>query len=202
MFNTHTHTTIDGTGTAHVYTFRVMNGAHRQIAYQCNEPERVTFESMNARIERMFDAKVIDELTARSYRNAGCCAIWSLAAVTGIDPRTIFNRAIYYGFHFTTSTAKTAKSRNRARWTGTKVNMRSLVLMVGDGFTIEQLDVSKCGKTVHQLMHTFADDPRKYVVGVRGHAFAIDGGTLIDHDSFKDKNKRRVESVWRITPRE
>lgn len=182
-------------GVKYIYTY---DETGRQWSFECIWPERKRFEPLGSYLQSQW-GNVVDELHGKSYRHGGCCVIFALGVITGIDPRTIFERAVAGGWHLDKFRAKEVRQRYRNRWTGTICDDESVRAMIGDQWTARRLGFRKkdvIGKTVHQLMKN--DPSGTYLVTTRGHAFAYVDGCIHDWNDYGTSNKTRICCVWRI----
>lgn len=182
-------------GVKYVYTY---DETGRQYSFECVWPERKRFEPLASYLQSQW-GNVRDELHARSYRHGGCCAIFALGVITGIDPRTIFQRAVCIGAHLDKTRAKEVRKLHRHRWTGTTCDDETVRAMIGDQWTARRLGFSKndvIGKTVGQLIKR--DPSGTYLITTNDHAFAYVNGCIYDWNNYGTSNKTRIRRVWRI----
>ena len=195
-------TFTDGTGARDVYTFQMINGALRQTAFERFEPVRETFRAMGQAMEDKHGAGVVQHLTKRTYRNGGCCVIFSIAYATGQDPRQVQNRAFAHGHQLSKSEASNRRKHNNATWrpsekkrvfTGTHTTTNSLHDMIGPGFKAIPVDL---GKSVGQAQKKAPAGV--YLLRVRGHVLVLDNGCIVDNKCEQNKNARRLKGAWQI----
>jgi hypothetical protein len=207
MSNTQTHnmfqrTFTDGTGARDVYTFQMINGALRQTGFERFEPVRETFRSMAKAMEDKHGAGVVEYTTRRTYRNGGCCVIFSIAYATGQDPRQVQNRAFEHGHQLSKAEATKRRKHNNATWrpsekmrvfTGTHTTTKTIHDMTGQGWKAIPVDL---GKSVGQAQKKAKDG--MYILNVRGHVLVLDNGCIVDNKCEQNKNARRLKGAWQI----
>jgi len=194
-------TFTDGTGARDVYTFQMVNGVRRQIAFERFEPVRETFRDMEQVMNERHGAGIITETQGRTYRNAGCCVIFSIAYATGQHPHVIQNRAFRNAYQLSKSEAR-ARRENNKPWnakrqkvfTGTICTRASLTNMAGDGWRVEPV---RLGKTIGQAQKKAGEGI--YLLEVRGHVLVLDDGCLVDWKALEKNKARRLQQAWKIT---
>ena len=194
-------TFTDGTGARDVYTFQMVNGVRRQIAFERFEPVRETFRDMEQVMDQRHGAGIIKETERRTYRNAGCCVIFSIAYATGQHPHAIQTRAFRHNYQLSKDEASKRRENNK-HWnakrlrvfTGTTCTRASLTNMAGDGWRVEPV---RLGKTIGQAQKKAGDG--MYILEVNRHVLVLDDGCLVDWKAFEKNKARRLCQAWKIT---
>jgi hypothetical protein len=194
-------TFTDGTGARDVYTFQMVNGVRRQIGFERFEPVRETFRDMRQVMNQRHGVGIIKETQGRTYRNQGCCVIFSMAYATGQHPHVIQTRAFQHNYQLSKDEARDRREYNKRNlvgrqrvFTGTVCSPSSLKAMAGDGWRVEAV---KLGKTVGQAQKKAGDG--MYLLEVRRHLLVLDDGCLVDWKGFENKKARRLEMAWKIS---
>lgn len=199
-------TFTDGTGARDVYTFQMVNGVRRQIAFERFEPVREAFRDMRQVMNQRHGVGVIEETSGRTYRNQGCCVIFSMAYATGQHPHVIQTRAFRHNYQLSKDEASERRENNKHLFTpamranrqrvftGTIANHASLSNMAGDGWRVEPVQI---GKTVGQAQKKAGDG--MFLLEVRRHLLVLDDGCLVDWKAFENKKARRLCQAWKIT---
>ena len=195
-------TITHGTGARDVYTFQMINGQRRQISWERFEPVRETFRDMQKTMADKYGVGIVDQLTKRTYRNGGCCVIFSIAYATGQNPFDVQNRAFAHKHQLSKSEARARRENNRSTWrpsqqkevfTGTRFTKQSIEEMAGPGWRAVRVDL---GKSVGQAQKKANDGV--FILDNGTHVLVLDNGCVVDWKAFENKNARRLKGAWQI----